>query len=553
MNSSAINMTINRFNSLAATAEHSPQFGSRLPAPIPTATLQEAKALVDASGVADLLAVWVAEDGRKVRSTSLPARQMLSVWIALGLAHRELTVANAAAVLGEHLTPARRRALDLTQDFSTHRREKLERIVDRATKSLIAVMDAFPTLTRGRRLTKVEWEYVVAERVNVSDDLERRRKRFVVFANRLVGAQHKSAAVSDPQDGVSVVVDSRFRSAGVRGVGRRQMNALPDTGRVSLEPDAGYWIQNPTVADRQARFGWEDELAVLISNDPDQPRAVPNIVIGFNPHLPGSDFATAAAEVLHDVAGRENAVDHVVLDRAYMSTRPEGLRNPLMNLDVKLVADYPVSRLGVQAASGSGILVDGTWYAPSLPARLQDAGRAFAAAIDGASLSAKADAVGELNTAVADRAAFSRRNPHVPGVAAEQRDEQYYPYRSAQWSKVYGMGRSAFEAYADALARTAHTLPGHRRMRGATAQAFLSVLNVIGTNARVLEDFRAALEEPQKRASRSPLLNRVFATSQLVARTEACGSQPPRRRAMAWRTVGPTSHERCNRKDDGIS
>lgn len=546
-------MTLNRSNSLAATAEHFARFGSRPSTPIPTATLQKAKALVDASGVADLLTVWAAEDGKKVRTTSLPARQMLSVWIALGLAQRELTVSNAASVLGEHLTPARRRALDLTQDFSEHSPEQVERIVDRATKSLIAVIDAFPTSTRGRRLTKGEWESVLAERANVSADLERRRKRFVVFANMLLGAQHKSAAVSDPQEGVSVVIDSRFRSAGVRGMAKRQMNALPDTGRVSLEPDAGYWIQNPTAADRQARFGWEDELAVLISNYPDQPRAVPNIVIGFNPHLPGFGFATAAAEILHDIADRENAVDHVVLDRAYMATRPEALRTPLKNLDVKLVADYPVSRLGVQAASGNGILVDGTWYAPSLPTRLQDAGKAFAAAIDGASLSDKADAVGELDTAVADRAEFSRRNPHVLDVTAEQRDEQYYPYRSEQWHKVYGMGRSAFEAYAAALARTAHRLPGHRRMRGATTQAFLSVLGVIGTNARVLEDFRAAQEKPQKRAGGFPLLNRVSATGQLVARTEACGSQPPRRRAMMCPAVGLTSYEQWNRGDDGIS
>lgn len=192
-----------------------------------------------------------------------------------------MTISNAASVLSEHLTLARRRALDLTQDFSKHSPEQVERIVDRATKSLIAVMDAFPALTRQRRLTKGEWESVLAERASVSVELERRRKRFVDLANRLLGAQHKSAAVSDPHQGVSVVVDSRFRSAGVRGIGQRRMNALTETGRVSMEPDAGCGIQGTTGAELQARFGWEDELAVLISNDPDQPRAVPNIVVGF--------------------------------------------------------------------------------------------------------------------------------------------------------------------------------------------------------------------------------------------------------------------------------
>src|SRR5690349_11481318 len=142
MNNSTPNMTINNSNSFAAVADRLAEVDSRQSAPIPTATLRQAKTLVDAAGVADLLAEWAAEDGRATRTTSLPARQVLTVWIALGLAQRPLTISNAASVLSEHLTPARRRALDLTQDFSKHSPEQVERIVDRATKSLIAVMDA---------------------------------------------------------------------------------------------------------------------------------------------------------------------------------------------------------------------------------------------------------------------------------------------------------------------------------------------------------------------------------------------------------------------------
>lgn len=545
MNSSTANMTTNNSYSLAAAAARLPRFGSRPPVPVPTATLQEAKALVDASGVVDLVAAWIAEDGKKGRTASLPVRQVLCVWLALGLAQRELTVSNAASVLSEHLTPARRRALDLTHDFSEHSPEQLERIVDRATKTLIAVMDAFPTFTRGRRLTKGEWESVLAERANVSVELERRRKRFVVFANRLLEAQHKTATVSDSQDGVSVVVDSRFRSAGVRGITRQRMNALPETGRVSFEPDAGYWIRDTTGAGRQARYGWEDELAVLISNDPDQPHAVPNIVIGFNPHLPGSGFATAAMEMLHDIAGRGAGLDHVVLDRAYMATRPDVLRSPLMDLGAKLVADYPANRLGVQAVSPTGILVDGTWYAPSLPDHLRDAGKEFARVPGGAALRDRVEATKALKTKVTARAEFSRQHPRAS--VASDRDEQHYPYRSERWNKVYVMGRGAFEAYAAASARAERNESGRRRMRGATAHAFLSVMKVIGTNARILEDFRAAQQRPRTRKETFPPLMKD-PVAEAAGDSSVCRPKRPRRSVMSCPAFGTTTYPLSKRE-----
>ena len=504
-------------------------------------------ALVDSAGVGELLAAWAVEDGRNVRATNLSARQVLAMWIALGLAQQESTISNVASVLSENLTPARRRVLGLTHDFSKHTPEQLERIVDRATKSLIAVMDAFPTSSRGRRLTKGEWESVRTERANVSVELERRRARFVAFANRLLEAQHKTAAASGSQDGVSVVVDSRFRSAGVRGVTRRRMNALPETGRVSFEPDAGYWIRDTTGAGRQARYGWEDELAVLISNDPDRPHAVPNIVIGFNPHLPGSGFATAAMEMLHDIAARGAGLDHVVFGRAYMATRPDVLRTPLVDLGAKLVADYPANRLGVQAVSPTGILVDGTWYAPSLPDHLRDVGKELARVRGGVALSDRVEATEVLKTKVSARAEFSRQHP-LASVASD-RDEQYYPYKSEQWNKVYGMGRGAFEAYAAASALTERNESGRRRMRGATAQAFLSVLKVIGTNARILEDYRAAQQRPRTREEVLPPLLKDPA-AQTAGDSAACRPKRPRRSVLSCPAFGTTMYP-CIKREAG--
>ena len=548
MNNSAINMTINNSDACSAVSDRFLQLDSRPHAPIPTASLQEAMALVDASGVEDLFVEWVTEDGKKVRGTCLSARQVLAVWIALEIAQREATISNVVSVLSEGLTPVRRRALGLRDDFSKHSPEQVARMVRRATAALTDVMDAFPTSTRGRRLTTGEWDGVLAEGARSSAELELRRRRFVVFANRLLEAQHKAAAVSDPQRGVSVVVDSRFRSAGVRGIGQRRMDTLGNTGYASLEPDAGYWLQDPTGADRRARYGWEDEFAVLISNDPDQPHAVPNIVIGFNPHLPGSGFATAAAEMLHDIAERGAGLDHVVLDRAYLAIRPDVLRTPLMNLGVKLVADYPTNRLGVQAVSGTGILVDGTWYAPSLPVELQNAGKEFAGVRGGAALSDRVEAAKVLKKKVTARAEFSRQHPRATDVS--DRDEQHYPYKSEQWNKVYGTGRGTFESYAAALSRTEQNRPGRRRMRGATALAFLGLLEVVGTNARILEDFRAAQQRPRTRTVVLPPLAPA-AAAPASGESSDCRPKQLRQPVLMCPAVGKTSSSPCKKREAG--
>ncbi|MEV7631209.1 hypothetical protein AB0N64_02245 [Microbacterium sp. NPDC089318] len=492
MNNSATNMTTNNSNTLVGNGLRTSSHYARPTAPIPTATLEEALALIDASGVVRLLAEWANEDGRSARPATLTSRQVLAVWIALGLAQKELTVSNATSVLCEHLTPARRRALDLPDAFSSLVPEQVTRAVERVTRRLTDTIDAYPSYSRGRRLTKSEWERLGKERGERCAELEERRARFVVFANRLLEAQHKTAGVADSEAAVSVVVDSCFRAAGARGISRRRFRALDAEGRVSAEPDAGFAACGATAGEPgQAPYGWEDELAVLIPNDPDQRRSVPNIVIGINPHRPHEGFAAAAAEMLQDIAARPAGLDHVVVDRAYMATRPAPFRTSLADLGAKLVADYPVTRLGVQRKSDTGLLIDGTWYAPTLPARLQTAGQNFAQAFSVTTDPKEhSEASQELKALVDARADFARLHPHDPAASSNERDEQHYPYRSEQWSKVYSMGRQAFESYAASLREVRKNTRGG--MRGATAQALLSVLAVIGTNARIIDDFHAA-------------------------------------------------------------
>lgn len=547
MNSSATNMTTNNSNTLVGNGMRTSSYYARPTAPIPTATLKEALALIDTSGVVRLLEEWAEEDGRSARPAMLTSRQVLAVWIALGLSQRELTASNATSVLCEHSTPARRRALDLPDGFSSLVPEQVARMVERVTRRLMDAVDAYPSHTRGRRLTKNEWERLVQERAEQSVELEERRRRFAVFANRLLGAQYETAGVADMDASVSVVVDSCFRAAGTRGFSRHRLGALGSEGRVSVEPDAGFSVCGATAGgEGQARYGWEDELAVLISNDPDQRRSVPNIVIGINPHRPGVGFAAAAAEMLKNIAASSAGLDHVVVGRGYMATPPAPFRTSLADLGVKLVADYPQTRLGVQRESTTGLLVDGTWYAPTLPAHLQTAGLNLARAVSATTgVQKRFEALQELMRQLDARVEFARLHPHVPGGSSTERDEQHYPYRSEQWSKVYSMGRQAFESYAASLRQVRKNTGGG--MRGATAQAFLSVLTVIGTNARIIEDFHDARETPRDRRAPVPPLMQV-GTAAPTESAITCKSGP-QRRAMHCPAVVPSAQTRCSKRE----
>lgn len=78
-----------------------------------------------------------------------------------------------------------------------------------------------------------------------------------------------------------------------------------------------------------------------------------------------------ALEDLYDVPP-----GHFVSDRAYLPhSKPEDLALPLRASGYKLVFDYDRTAidLGVQASNGGAVLVDGTWYCPSMPEPLQDA------------------------------------------------------------------------------------------------------------------------------------------------------------------------------------
>ncbi len=510
-------------------------------APVPTATIQHALTLIDTSGVAELIDGWAASDTASTARGSVSSRHVLVASLVLVLEGNRLSSRNVAALLRERLTPTTRNFLDGSDRLAALSHAQLTARVQRATARILETMDGSPLPTRRRRLTKREWDYVMAAREENTTMLEEKRLRFVTFANRLLGAQYDSLPAHLRSDKVNVVIDSRFRSARTRGIGRKQFSALDPDDRVSLEPDAGFHVRHHAPGETVKRaYGWEDELVVLTAADG---TAVPNIVIGFNPHRPGEDPARFAGEALEQLAARGHRVLAVVADRAYVAAPAEPLSAPLRSLGAKLIGDYPLNRLGVEAVRGDSILVEGTWYARSMPLALVEAVKN--ARLESPSSAADRQAV---QAGLAKR--IAAREPYALRPKADSSPsvhEQAHPYRSPEWDRAYTAGRNALERFAS-IHREAHaTRPDGGQLRGATAQAFLSLLAIVGTNARIIDAF--LVRHPVER--KSNVTDRVaLRCPAVVAAVGECKSSPAR--ALRSRRSSPsqrlTATGRANRR-----
>ncbi len=161
---------------------------TRSPHPVPTELVERAVSLIDASNIAQLLDDWASADEAVVRSEPLTTRTLLAAWVTLALDGAPLTLRDLAQMLTMRLAPSAQDLLELPADVRQLSAEKLRGRLARATNRLLDIVDAYPLPTRGRALTKAEWEVVQAWRADHIDELEVRRTRFLELANRLLAA-----------------------------------------------------------------------------------------------------------------------------------------------------------------------------------------------------------------------------------------------------------------------------------------------------------------------------------------------------------------------------
>ncbi|MGF3053765.1 hypothetical protein ACQUSY_07360 [Microbacterium sp. YY-03] len=374
-------------------ALHNPALGG----PVPLATLQSAKNIIDTNGVGNLVDEWDAADNparEGGRPASIPIRAILTLWLVLALEERPLHLREIQYLLTERLRKKGLRLLEIRRDRNITASAWYER-ARRSHNRLLRLIDDKPLPNRQRALTKAEWENALAERERNADVLAIRTQRADTLMNGLLEATRLLIPTKHRIDDVSVTIDATALPIHAHGVGKEALaNRGPDE-LVSIEPDAGFW--NRQTEDHtdtgqakrsKTKYAYELEIGVLNSNDPTRPDAVPHIAIGIGHHAPGYGPGKAARAMFENIVARGLKLDHVVSDRAYLpGAKPEELQNFLRLAGAKLVMDYKKTELGFQATHGGAIQVDGSWYCPVMPTQLVNATQVTRGAEDATELS----------------------------------------------------------------------------------------------------------------------------------------------------------------------
>ena len=99
----------------------------------------------------------------------------------------------------------------------------------------------------------------------------------------------------------------------------------------------------------------------------------PNVVVGLALERPGIDPGSTAVRVLKGVISRGFAPGPLGCDRAYSAALVTKFHLPVRAMGFDLVIDYRIDQLGRQANSHGAVLIEGTWYCPSMPEMLVNA------------------------------------------------------------------------------------------------------------------------------------------------------------------------------------
>lgn len=126
--------------------------------------------------------------------------------------------------------------------------------------------------------------------------------------------------------------------------------------------------QKKTSQSEKMGFGYEVHLAVLSSSD------APKIALGMTQDKPGfrsGENGFLAAQLAVQNNNLESGI--IGSDREYPYSKPEKYLTPVREMGFTPIFDYRKDNLGIQGSRQGFILVEGSWYSPSIPQKLIEA------------------------------------------------------------------------------------------------------------------------------------------------------------------------------------
>lgn len=242
---------------------------------------------------------------------------------------------------------------------------------------LLNLIDPYPAPARGRRITRAERDAWLA---SLDRDLvEARLKRVHHVTDSLLEASVRllPADVLARWNGNVCVDATLIKAWGKRGHPKPRSGRDNSADMMSPELIGGWYVRlNPDTGRNEAYFGYEAHLAVMTASDPNVPADFPLVVIRMTFDRPGQNVGENATALLSSIRQADHPAGEVASDRAYFpNSQPEKFQMPARALGYRPIGDYKENQLGIQAEYGGAIMVDGTWYCPSMPQPLIDASK----------------------------------------------------------------------------------------------------------------------------------------------------------------------------------
>jgi hypothetical protein len=497
--------------------------------------VDDALALIERAGVAQWLEDELkARQRRPGRSRAISVEALLCALLILATDDRALHLSDATEVLFCRLSERSRTTLAITGRVSDHRSFLARyRQVRYLFGAVAAVMDP-SGLVKNRRLGDDEFQ----ERSHLVSEAEAQgaRARLERFMGDLLRASVEEQCGEVPQQ-MAYGLDATPIPLFSRGPSRR-------SGLCASDPDGGWYVRDGDHREREdhkgrprSRVAWalEATVATTASGQPGDVSSFPNLVVGLALGRPGIDPGGTAVRVLKGVVARGFAPGPLGVDRAYSAALATRFHLPVRALGFDLVVDYRIDQLGRQANSGGAVMVEGTWYCPSMPEALVNATIDLRAGrIDAATYAARIGARSDFALrrksgpdvdgyerfacpAQGERpkvrcalrppslSALGRRTapspPLDPPALCRQRAITIAPDVSARfaqslsfgtqlWARHYATLRNTIEGWNGFAKDPAHEAlaePGRRRVRGVAAQGILVTFLYVAANLRKIE------------------------------------------------------------------
>ncbi len=537
-------------------------FGGRSGAarPISDPVVLAARSIVAAARIGERIAQWRAADVKDRhaggRPPSIDDNAIVTLLVLLVLEGSPLFVTNIAHAIEHRLGDEAKSLLGIRQ-YAADGDDWYDRSW-RAVHRLLSVIDPYPAPHKRRMSVD---EFKVIEALRDLNEVRRREDRLNEFANALV----KATWLMVPRDirrrwKGNICVDATPVKAFARGYSPR----VPKT----VENDAGWYVRegdHRDTGDKKGRtvpkylFGWEATIVIASTNAPHSPADFPLLATGMTFDKPGFNVAENAMMVFHSMREDGMPVGVAVGDRAYWPlAQAEKLQLPMRALGYANVNDYQDNQLGIQTGHGGGIMVEGSWYCPSMPTPLIEASIDYRvkktidevmwkkriAARTPYMLHSKESpdsdgyqplrcpAVGASATVacplrpesmkgerVVLRSRVATPPEHVDRICrqtsvsfpptAGAKYRQDIQYGTEEWHEMYATARNTIEGFNGFIKDGAHEAladPTRRRLRGRAAQHLLIALLVMAANVRkiraFMEGLKATSKEKQQRAQR---------------------------------------------------